>query len=107
MFSCNLQIALDVDNFVEMHTANLLGKQIKANTISLVNWVAQKSLTVASVHKEAGITEIMTKQNLLIGKNTEFSANKTILTWGMCSWQVIKAKPLLFIIYSKLLLSVQ
>lgn len=80
MSSCDLQIALDVDNFVKMHTANLQGKQIKVNTISLVNRDTQKSLTVVSACKETGITEIMTKQNLLISKNTEFSANKTILT---------------------------
>lgn len=107
MFSCDLQTALGVDNFVEMHTANLQGKQIKVNTVSLVKWEAQKSLTMVLVYKETGITEIMTKQNLLISKKTEVSANKTILTWGPCSWQVNKAKPLPFMIYSKLLLSVQ
>ena len=90
-----------------MHTANLQGEQIKVNTISLDNWDAQKSLTMVLVYKERRITEIMTKQILLISKNTEFSANKNILTWGTCSLQIIKAKPLPFIIYSKLLLSVQ
>lgn len=109
MFSCDLQIALAVDNFVEMYTANLQGKQIKVNTISLVNWDAQKSLTMVLVYKETGLTEIMIKQNLLIRKDIEFNANKTILTWGTWtrSLQIIKAKPLPFIIYSKILLSIR
>lgn len=53
-----------------MRIANLQGKQIKVKTISLVNWDAQKSLTMVLVYKDTRITEIMTKQKLLISKNT-------------------------------------
>ena len=40
--------------------------------------------------KERRITEIMTKQILLISENTEFSANKNILTEVLVACKLLK-----------------
>lgn len=90
-----------------MHTAKLARKvNVKSKHYFSDNWDAQKSLTMVLVYKETRITEIMTKQILLLLRTLSLVLIKTFSLEVLVACKLLN-QTITLIIYNKLLISVQ